>query len=385
MKERFCAPANNLLNNQRCDNETECGKTCNIGRESNTYFPQCIFTNYMDIALRHLLPQMNIIESSLHGNQSLVREFVLSGLSSAASDLQILLFLSFMIVYVLTVLGNALILLVVQLDFRLHTPMYLFLSHLSFLDICYSSVTVPKLLAVISSDNRRISFSGCLAQMYFFHVLGSSEMFLLAVMAYDRFVAICNPLRYPVVMRRAVCVPLAGCAWFGGFAHSTFHTCFLLRLSFCGPNELDNFFCDATPLIKLSCSDTAVDEILLIVTPAILGPSCFTLVLISYNRIVRSILRISSRQGRQKTFSTCAAHLLVVSIFYGTGIIVYVQPMSVYTSANRFITVFYAVITPLLNPLIYTLRNKEVQGALRKLLIRPNALQEKNGRMSSIF
>ncbi|KAM4021750.1 olfactory receptor 10G4-like [Anomaloglossus baeobatrachus] len=328
---------------------------------------------------------MNIIESFLDDNQSLVGEFVLSSLSSAISDVQILLFLSFMIVYVITVLGNALILLVVQLDARLHTPMYLFLGHLSFLDICYSSVTVPKLLNILSSDNRRISFYGCFSQMYFFHVLGSSEMFLLAVMAYARFVAICNPLRYTELMRRSICIPLAGCAWFGGFAHSTFHTCFLLRLSFCGSNQLYNFFSDATPLIKLSCSDTTVDEILLIVTPVILGPSCFTLVLVSYNRIVRSILRINSREGRQKTFSTCASHLLVVSIFYGTGIIVYVQPMSVYTSANSFITVFYAVITPMLNPLIYTLRNKEVKGVLQKLLIRPNPLHVKNSRMSSIF
>ncbi|KAM3915742.1 olfactory receptor 4Q3-like [Leptodactylus fuscus] len=328
--------------------------------------------------------QMSISEPFLYKNRSLVREFVLSS-PSAVYELQIVLLLIFMLFYIVTLLGNALILVVVQLDLRLHTPMYLFLSQLSFLDICYSSVTVPKLLAILSSGNRRISFYGCIAQMYFFHVLGSSEMFLLAVMAYDRFVAICNPLRYAVLMRRVVFVPLAGCAWFGGFAHSTFHTFYLLRLSFCGPNELDNFFCDATPLIKLSCSDTSVDEILLIVTPGILGPTCFSLILVSYSHIVRSILRINSREGRQKTFSTCASHIIVVSIFYGTGIIVYIQPMSVYSSANRFITVFYAVITPMLNPLIYTLRNKEVRGALRKLLTPPNALQVKESRISSIF
>ncbi|XP_040263976.1 olfactory receptor 1361-like [Bufo bufo] len=326
--------------------------------------------------------QKMYFEYFLSFNQSAVREFFLSS-PSLILELQLLLFFSFLVFYMVTLLGNALILLVIQLDPRLHTPMYFFLTHLSFLDICYSSVTVPKLLAVLSSE-RRISFYGCIAQMYFFHVLGSSEMFLLAVMAYDRFVAICNPLRYTVLMRRAVCVSLATCAWFGGFIHSTFHTGFLLRLSFCGPNELNNFFCDATPLLKLSCSDTRMDEILLIATPGILGPSCFALVLVSYNRIVRSILRINSREGRQKTFSTCAAHLMVVSIFYGTGIIVYVQPMSVYAPANRFITVFYAVITPMLNPTIYALRNKEVKVALRKLLIPPNVAQVKTSTVSNI-
>ncbi|XP_069811858.1 olfactory receptor-like protein OLF1 [Dendropsophus ebraccatus] len=319
---------------------------------------------------------MNFSEYFLFFNHTIVREFFLS-VPTSMYEVQFLLFLSFMFVYIITFVGNVLILLVIQLDSCLHTPMYFFLSHLSFLDLCYSSVTVPKLLNVLSTNNRRISFYGCIAQMYFFHVLGSSEMFLLAVMAYDRFVAICNPLRYTILMRRAVCVFLAGCAWLGGFAHSTFHTGFLLRLSFCGPNELDNFFCDATPLLKLSCSDSSLDEILLATTPGVLGPFCFLLILVSYSCIVKTILRINSREGRQKTFSTCASHLMVVSIFYGTGIIVYVQPMSVYTSVNSFITVFYAVITPMLNPLIYALRNKDVKGVLQKLLIKPNALQGK--------
>ncbi|XP_056384110.1 olfactory receptor 4Q3-like [Hyla sarda] len=327
---------------------------------------------------------MSFYEYFLYLNQTIVREFILSS-PTTIYELQTLLFFTFMFVFIITLVGNVLILLVIQLNTHLHTPMYTFLSHLSFLDLCYSSVTVPKLLNILCSSNRRISFYGCIAQIYFFHVLGSSEMFLLAVMAYDRFVAICVPLRYTILMRKKVCVALAGCAWFGGFAHSTFHTGFLLRLSFCGPNELDNFFCDATPLIKLACSDTTMDEILLIVTPAILGPFCFMLILVSYSSIVSSILKMNSREGRQKTFSTCASHLIVVSIFYGTGIVVYVQPMSVYTSVNRFITVFYAVITPMLNPLIYALRNKDVKGVLQKLLIQPNALQGKHNRISGIF
>uniref|UniRef100_A0A8C5R1B3 Olfactory receptor n=1 Tax=Leptobrachium leishanense TaxID=445787 RepID=A0A8C5R1B3_9ANUR len=295
-----------------------------------------------------------------------IQEFILSAISTV-QEVQVLLYMSFTSIYLITIFGNAVIILIIRLNARLHTPMYFFLTNLSFLDICYSSVTVPKLLDILFTNNQKISFYGCIAQMYFFHVLGSSEMFLLAVMAYDRYVAICNPLRYAVIMRKAVIIRLCALSWLGGFAHSTIHTAFLLRLSFCGPNIMDNFFCDATPLIKLSCSDTTIDEIMLIVTPGILGPLCFMLILTSYRYIIISILKINSAEGRSKTFSTCASHLIVVSIFYGTAMIVYIQPMSVYSSANHFITVFYAIITPMLNPIIYTLRNKDVKGALQKL------------------
>ncbi|KAM8930837.1 olfactory receptor 10A7-like [Pelodytes ibericus] len=296
-----------------------------------------------------------------------VQEFILSNISSIYG-VQVLLYMSFIVIYFITFFGNAIIILILLLDLHLQTPMYFFLANLSLLDICYSSVTVPKLLDILWTGNTRISFIGCILQMYFFHVLGSSEMFLLTAMAYDRYVAICNPLRYTVIMRRAVRVCIGASAWVGGFTHSTLHTAFLLRLSFCGPNKMDNFFCDATPLIKLSCSDASVDEILLISTPAILGPCCFMLVLVSYRRIIGSILKITSTHGRHKTFSTCTSHLIVVCIFYCTGIIVYIQPMSVYSSANHVITVFYAIITPMLNPIIYTLRNKEVKGAVQKVL-----------------
>ncbi|XP_063797633.1 olfactory receptor 10G4-like [Pseudophryne corroboree] len=319
---------------------------------------------------------MNDYSAHLHWNQSNIGEFVLSSISPVY-EIQLLLFMSFTAVYIITLLGNAVIILVIQLDTRLQTPMYSFLTNLSFLDVCYSSVTVPKLLNALIADNWRITYYGCIAQMYFFHVLGSTEMFLLSVMAYDRYVAICSPLRYPILMRRSISLLLGVGAWTGGFLHSTFHTAFILRLSFCGQNEMDNFFCDATPLIKLSCSDTTIDAILLATTPGILGPSCFMLILVSYTNIVSSILRISSREGRYKTFSTCASHLITVSIFYGTGIIVYIQPMSVYSSDNRFITVFYAVITPMLNPIIYTLRNKEVKRALQKVLFQQNVLHKK--------
>ncbi|KAM4652010.1 olfactory receptor 10A7-like [Discoglossus pictus] len=310
----------------------------------------------------------------VNSSQSRVQHFILSSIS-AIYEVQILLYISFSLIYFITVFGNTIIILIIQIDARLQTPMYFFLSNLSFLDICYSSVTVPKLLDILLSDNKDISFYGCIAQMYFFHVLGSSEMFLLASMAYDRYVAICNPLRYTIIMRKSVSVPMGAGAWFVGFTHSTFHTAFILRLSFCGPNEMDNFFCDATPLIKLSCSDTTIDEIMLLTTPGILGPSCFMLILVSYSYIVRSILKITSADGRSKTFSTCASHLIVVSVFYGTGIIVYIQPMSIYSYTNQFITVFYAIITPMLNPIIYTLRNKEVLGAMQKLCQQRNVIR----------
>ncbi|XP_018419893.1 PREDICTED: olfactory receptor 4Q3-like [Nanorana parkeri] len=320
---------------------------------------------------------MKVDPSYFSSNQSTVPEFILSSISSIY-EVRLLLFITFTVVYIITVFGNGVIVLVIQLNARLQTPMYFFLTHLSFLDICYSSVTVPKLLDILLADNRRMPFVGCILQMYLFHVLASSEMFLLTAMAYDRYVAICDPLRYAVLMRRAVSLPLGACAWLGGFVHSTFHTAFILRLSFCGPNQMDNIFCDATPLIKLSCSDATLDEIMLTVTPGILGPSCFMVVLLSYGYIIRNILKMKTREGRSKTFSTCASHLIVVSIFYGTGIIVYLQPMSVYSSANRFITVFYAVITPMLNPIIYTLRNKDVKGAVQKMLLQQNIAQKSN-------
>ncbi|XP_068110943.1 olfactory receptor 5I1-like [Hyperolius riggenbachi] len=312
--------------------------------------------------------EMKDYPSFFSSNHSNIPEFILSSISSIY-EVQLLLFMTITTVYVITIFGNVLIILVIQVDTRLHTSMYFFLTNLSFMDVFYASVTIPKLLDILVNDNRSIPFYGCILQMYFFHVLASSEMFLLAGMAYDRYVAICNPLRYSILMRRAVTLPLGACAWLGGFTHSTFHTAFLLQLHFCGPNKMDNFFCDATPLIKLSCSDTTIDDILLITTPGILGPSCFMLTLGSYGYIVRNILNIKSKEGRYKTFSTCASHLIVVSVFYGTATIVYIQPTSVYSSANQFITIFYAVITPMLNPIIYTLRNKEVKGAMQRLFL----------------
>ncbi|XP_078506422.1 olfactory receptor 4E2-like [Lissotriton helveticus] len=303
-------------------------------------------------------------------NKTQVKEFILLGMSDD-SMAQILLFLAFLVFFTMTVVGNGAIIAVITFCPRLHNPMYFFLCNLSFLDICYSSVTVPKMLTNLLTERKSISFNGCIAQMYFFHVLGSGEMFLLAVMAYDRYAAICNPLRYTMIMSWRLTGQLAAAAWLGGFIHSTLHTALILRLAFCGPNHIEHFFCDATPLLVLACSDTSVDEVLILTTPGVLGPSCFLLILVSYSYIISSILKIHSAEGRRKTFSTCASHVMVVSVFYGTGVFVYIQPMSVYSAANNsFITVFYAVITPMLNPIIYTLRNKDVKGAITAILCR---------------
>ncbi|XP_030068935.1 olfactory receptor 5V1-like, partial [Microcaecilia unicolor] len=316
------------------------------------------------------LLQVAGIPSLKNNSQKNVEEFILLGISDIY-QLQILFYLIFLLFYLITVVGNASIIIIIRVEPHLQTPMYFFLSNLSFIDICYSSVTVPKMLVNLLAEKKLISFGGCIAQMYVFHILASSEMFLLVVMAYDRYVAICNPLRYPVIMNKMTGVRLAAAAWLGGFIHSTLHTMLILRLSFCGPNEINHFFCDALPLLKLSCSDTSLDQILLLTTPGILGPSCFLLILISYSYIINNILKINSAEGRQKTFSTCASHVIVVTVFYGTGVFVYIQPMSIYSSFNnRFITIFYAVVTPMLNPIIYTLRNKDVKGALKKILCR---------------
>ncbi|XP_069460632.1 olfactory receptor 4E2-like [Ambystoma mexicanum] len=307
-------------------------------------------------------------------NRTQVKEFFLLGMSDDF-EVQVLLLLIFSVFFLVTMVGNALIISIIVLCSRLHNPMYFFLCNLSFLDICYSSVTVPKMLSNLLAERKTISFYGCIAQMYFFHVLGSAEMFLLAVMAYDRYVAICNPLRYPTIMSWKASAQLAAAAWLGGFTHSTLHTALILRLSFCGPNLIEHFFCDATPLLVLSCSDTSVDEVLILTTPGVLGPSCFLLILVSYCYIISSILKIRSAEGRKKTFSTCASHVMVVSVFYGTGVFVYIQPMSVYSAANNsFITVFYAVITPMLNPIIYALRNKDVKGAMKTVLCKKRTI-----------
>ncbi|XP_028641470.1 olfactory receptor 5W2-like [Grammomys surdaster] len=295
-------------------------------------------------------------------------DFVLLGLS-ARQDVQQSLFALFFLVYSLTVIANLGMILLIKLDSRLHTPMYYFLSNLSFCDICYSSTVSPKMLADFLSKEKRISYNSCALQMYFFSAFGDIECLMLAVMAYDRYVAICNPLLYTIAMSKKVCIQLVTVAYAVGFVDSAIHTSFIFRLSFCNSNVINHFFCDIPPLLSLSCSDTSINEILLFTfSTFVLGYSVVT-VLLSYCYIIATICRMNSAEGRHKAFSTCASHLMAVAIFHGTLLFMYFRPSSSYSmDTDKMASVFYTVVTPMLNPLIYSLRNKDVKGALRKVI-----------------
>ncbi|XP_069488859.1 olfactory receptor 6M1-like [Ambystoma mexicanum] len=303
------------------------------------------------------------------GNQTNVIDFLLLGLP-LGPELRIFFFLIILSTYILTLTANIAIIILVRLDRRLHTPMYLLLSHLSFLEIFYTSTIVPKMLANILQKTR-ISLAGCLAQIYFYFSLGSTEFFLLGVMAVDRYIAICNPLRYAAIMNVKVCLQTTAACWFGAFLSILFLIILLSKLSFCGPNLINHFFCDISPLLQLSCSDTHMVEIVVFLFACNIILSSFLLTIISFVLIVSTILRIPSQKGRQKAFSTCASHLTVVVILYGTVIFIYVRPRFAYPmDINKCVGVFNTVVTPLLNPLIYCLRNNEVKLAVKKQLSR---------------
>ncbi|XP_032768801.1 LOW QUALITY PROTEIN: olfactory receptor 1361-like [Rattus rattus] len=299
-------------------------------------------------------------------NQSSVSEFLLLGLSRQPQQQQ-LLFLLFLIMYLATVLGNLLIILAIGTEARLHTPMYFFLSNLSFVDVCFSSTTVPKVLANHILGSQKISFSECLTQLYFFCVFGDMDNFLLAVMAYDRFVAICHPLQYTTKMTHQVCALLVMGSWVVANLNCLLHILLIARLSFCADNIIPHFFCDVTPLLKLSCSDTHLNELIIHTEGAVVLVTPFVCILNIH--ITCAVLRVSSPRGGWKAFSTCGSHLAVVCLFYGTIISVYFNPSSSH-SAGRDIAaaVMYTVVTPMLNPFIYSLRNNDMKVALRKVL-----------------
>ncbi|XP_006883181.1 PREDICTED: olfactory receptor 4E2-like [Elephantulus edwardii] len=297
-------------------------------------------------------------------NQTRVTEFVFLGLTDNWV-LERILFMGFSVTYGLTLLGNSLIIVTIVLTARLHTPMYFFLSNLSFIDICHSSVTVPKMLEGFLLERKTISYDNCIAQLFFLHLFACAEIFLLTIMAYDRYVAICNPLHYPNVMNMKVCVQLVFALWVGGTIHSLVQAFLTIRLPYCGPNIIDSYFCDAPPVIKLACTDTYLTGMLIVSNSGTISLTCFLALVASYTVILVS-LRKQSAEGRRKALSTCSAHFLVVVFLFGPCIFLYTRPNSSY-SIDKVVSVFYTVITPLLNPLIYTLRNEEVKSAMKQV------------------
>uniref|UniRef100_G1SNV7 Olfactory receptor n=1 Tax=Oryctolagus cuniculus TaxID=9986 RepID=G1SNV7_RABIT len=306
--------------------------------------------------------------SSMSTNVSAVSEFILVGFSQLAG-LQGLLFSLFLTVYLLTVAGNLLIVALVSADAALQSPMYFFLRILSALEIGYTSVTVPLLLHHLLTGRRHIPRSGCALQMFFFLFFGATECCLLAAMAYDRYAAICEPLRYPLLLNRRVCLQLAGSAWACGAMVGLGHTSFIFSLPFCGPNAIPHFFCEIQPVLQLVCGDTSLNELQIILAAALIILCPFGLILSSYGRILAAILRNPSAAGRRKAFSTCSSHLIVVSLFYGTAIFIYIRPKASYDPAtDPLLSLFYAVVTPILNPIIYSLRNTDVKAALKRII-----------------
>ncbi|XP_077625791.1 olfactory receptor 5T3-like [Crocuta crocuta] len=301
-------------------------------------------------------------------NVTEVTMFILTGFTDDF-EVQIFLFLLFLAIYLFTLVGNlGLVILVIE-DSRLHNPMYYFLSVLSFLDACYSSVVTPKMLVNFLAENKAISYVGCAAQMLLFVTFGTTECFLLAAMAYDRYVAIYNPLLYSVSMSPTVYVPLIVASFVGGILHASVHTVATFSLSFCASNEIRHVFCDIPPLLAISCSDTHTNQLLLFYFVGSIEIVTILIVLISYGFILLAILKIHSAEGRRKVFSTCGSHLTGVSVYHGTILFMYVRLSSSYAlDHDMIVSTFYTIVIPMLNPIIYSLRNKDVKEAMKKLL-----------------
>ncbi|XP_064151963.1 olfactory receptor 2H2-like [Loxodonta africana] len=286
-------------------------------------------------------------------------------------QLEMVLLLVISVIYILTLLGNTAIILVSYLNPKLHTPMYFFLSNLSFLDLCFTTSVVPQLLWNLKGPEKTISYTGCVIQLYIALGLGSTECILLTVMAYDRFNAICRPLHYGAIMHPKLLWQLAAVAWISGFVESAIQTILVFQLPLCSHNMVDDFMCEEPALIKIACVDTTFLENELSVASVLYVIIPLGLILVSYGCIVRSVLRIKSVEGRRKASGTCGSHMIAVVLFFAAIISVYIQPKSKYTQKHsKFLTLFYTVVTPSLNPLIYTLRNKEVKWALKRLLVR---------------
>ncbi|XP_004697318.1 putative olfactory receptor 2W6 [Echinops telfairi] len=301
-------------------------------------------------------------------NDSSLQAFILVGFSDRPG-LERILFAFILVFYILTLVGNTAIILLSITDARLHTPMYFFLGNLSFLDLCFTTSIVPQLLWNLWGPEKTITYHGCVAQLYIYMILGSTECVLLAVMSYDRYVAVCRPLHYTVVMHPRLCLQLVTVAWLCGFLNSFVMCPQTMQLSRCGRLRVDHFLCEMPALIAMACEDTMLVEAFAFALGVALLLVPLSLILISYGMIAAAVLRIKSAAGRKKAFNTCSSHLTVVSLFYGTIIYMYLQPANSYSQdQGKFLTLFYTIVTPSINPLIYTLRNKDVKGAMKKLL-----------------
>ncbi|XP_047556152.1 olfactory receptor 13C7-like [Lutra lutra] len=314
-------------------------------------------------------------------NQSAVTEFVLLGLS-AHPKLEKTFFVLILSMYLVILLGNGVLILVTILDSRLHTPMYFFLGNLSFLDICYTTSSVPLVLDGFLTPRKTISFSACTGQMFLSFAMGATECVLLGMMAFDRYVAICNPLRYPVVMSKAAYVPMAASSWVAGGANSLVQISLAVQLPFCGDNVINHFICEILAVLKLACADISMNVISMGVANVIFLGVPVLFIFVSYIFILTTILKIPSAEGRKKAFSTCSAHLTVVVIFYGTILFMYAKPKSKdplgadkQDVSDKLISLFYGLLTPMLNPIIYSLRNKDVKTAVRNLVAQKHVTQ----------
>ncbi|XP_037653514.1 olfactory receptor 13C9-like [Choloepus didactylus] len=307
-------------------------------------------------------------------NQTILTELFLKGLSDYPR-LELLFFVLILIMYVVILLGNGTLILISILDSHLHTPMYFFLGNLSFLDICYTTTSIPSTLVSFLLKRKTISFSGCAIQMFLGLAMGTTECVLLGMMAFDRYVAICNPLRYPIIMSKDSYVPMAAASWVIGAVNSAVQTTLVVQLPFCRNNVINHFSCEILAVMKLACADISGNELTMLVATTLFTLMPLILIAISYTLIISSILKIRSSEGRKKAFSTCSAHLTVVIIFYGTILFMYMKPKSKESpnpddldAIDKLISVFYGVMTPTMNPLIYSLRNKDVKEAVKHLL-----------------
>ncbi|XP_078518712.1 olfactory receptor 1G1-like [Lissotriton helveticus] len=303
-------------------------------------------------------------------NLTTVTEFILLGLSDVP-ELQTTLFALFLAMYLVGVLGNGTIITLTTADSQLHTPMYFLIRNLSLVDLFLMTVIIPKLLINIIAEQKTISFVNCMSQLFFFLLFVGIDSMLLGVMAFDRYIAICNPLHYLMVMNRRVCALLVSGCWIIGLLNSLLHSVTISLLFFCSINKIQQFFCDIPALLKLSCSDTTTNEILLLVEGSIIAIASILPIVLSYANIIIAILKIRSSEGRRRAFSTCSSHLITVALYYGTVLFTYIRPTSTYSlEKDKVVTVMYTVVTPMLNPFIYSLRNKQVKEALRKTTCR---------------